>query len=946
MAEQSPCVNTTAAIRQMLPDWLAVLIKKPATKPALSGNKVMQKNMFTLAALSLLISQQLQAQTTAAVERSADGKTERIEVTGSRIKRTDIEGASPVTVISGADIELSGFSSVEEILQAGIGNAGRTVEGNESSWTQGANTINLRGMGANRTLVLVNGKRVPQFPTATGGTTNFVDTSTFPSSAVERIEILTGGASAIYGSDAVGGVVNIILKKDFIGNQLSLRHENPQHGGRDKSKASFTSGFDSQLGHTVLVFDYSEDEMLRAGDRPLTAGLGPDNSGTFSSTSAYIRDRSKVFHKDEYVMATQEQCASLFGSYGIWNASESRYKCRYDSLRDEGMQTAKEDFNLIVNHSAELNDAWRLTALLQYGDKTTNRGNAQKSISPTIFMDSKNPGRYSYDKADFASSREFRVYRRLDDYGQTRDYTGEQQNVTTNLGLSGQLGDYTLELGWAYGGSDYTRQGRNQMLADQLLKVITFDPKEANNPAKWYPMNPMSAQVRNQLYAETLTDAGSGLNQYSAVLTGDLLALPAGPMRFAASTEWAKEWYFDHKDANTTSGNLIGQGGTQGEGSRKRYAAAGELAIPLSSTDSALGSLEASVALRYDHYDDNSDVGGATTPQLGLSWRPHEDYLIRASVGKSFRAPDLHRLYAGVGRSFSSTQLKLDPNHPLDLDDSYESISAGNIALTEERGRFYNLGLVGQLTDSTSFTVDFWRISLDGAVYTESASRILTNPAYDMTGKYSNCNDLPTIGYIMQQQIGQSYSDLFCVRSGTINSAYESSQGLDTELTEKIALGSFGELKLTAKASLMLEKEYQAYADGERFDETKDSYLPKWKGDFSARWSYADLSLNLSWYYTGTAQGWSTWTLKDASGKDVQERVWSKLDAYNRLNFNAKYDFDTLGELTLGVNNLTDAMPPLYVEGHPNRNSHPYFEENAGYSTVGRSFYAAYQYKF
>jgi len=910
----------------------------------------MQKKIFTMAVLSLLISQQLQAQTSSASDvvapkKSAD-KTERIEVTGSRIKRTDIEGASPVTVISGADIALSGFSSVEEILQAGIGNAGRTVEGNESSWTQGANTINLRGMGANRTLVLVNGKRVPQFPTATGGSTNFVDTSTFPSSAVERIEILTGGASAIYGSDAVGGVVNIILKKDFIGNQLSLRHENPQHGGRDKSKFSFTSGFESKLGHSVLVLDYSEDEMLRAGDRELTAGLGPDGTESFSSSSAYIRDRNKVFHKEEYVMATQQQCAELFGDYGIWNPNEERYKCRYDSLRDDGMQTEKEDLNVILTHNVDLNDVWHMNAMLQYGDKTTNRGNAQKGISPTIYMDSKNPGRYSYNKADFASSREFRVYRRLDDYGQKRDYTGEQQNFTSNLGLVGQLGDYTLELGWAFGKSEFTRQGRNQMLADQLLKVITFDPKEANTAGKWYPMSRMSAQVRDQLYAETLTDAGSGLNQYSAVLTGDVMELPAGPMRFAASTEWAKEWYFDHKDLNTTSGNLIGQGGTQGEGERKRYAAAGELAIPLTSADSAIGSLEANAALRYDHYDDNSDVGGATTPQLGLSWRPHEDYLIRASVGKSFRAPDLHRLYAGVSRSFGETQLRLDPSHPRDVADKYETINAGNTALTEERGRFYNLGLVGQLTDTTSITVDFWRISLSGAVYSESATRILTNPAYNMTGKYSNCNDLPTIGYIMQQQIGESYTDLLCVRSGTINSAYESAQGLDTELTEKIALGSFGELKLTAKASLMIEKEYQAYAGGERLDDTKDSYLPKWQGDFSARWSYDDLSLNLSWYYTGTAQGWNTWTLKDATGKDVQERVWSKLDAYNRLNFNAKYDFDRFGEVTLGVNNLTDAMPPLYVEGHPNRNSHPYFEDKAGYNTVGRTFYAAYQYKF
>ncbi|MDZ7867826.1 MAG: TonB-dependent receptor [Rheinheimera sp.] len=889
-------------------------------------------------ALALPVQAQVAAKTEAAT-------TERIEVTGSRIKRTDLAGASPVTVISAEDIALSGFANVEEILQAGIGNAGRSVEGNESSWTQGANTINLRGMGENRTLVLVNGKRVPQFPTATGGTTNFVDTSTFPSSAVERIEILTGGASAIYGSDAVGGVVNIILKKDYQGTRLNLRHENPQHGGRDKSKLALTTGFDSKFGQTVLVVDYSKDQMLRGGDRDLTSGLGPDSTDTYSTTTAYIRDRSKVFHKDEYVMANQQQCQQLFGDYGVWLENESRYKCRYNTNRDEGMQTAKDDWNLILNQHGELNDQWAFNALLQYGDKTTDRGNAQKSISPTIFMDRNNPGRYSYNAADFASSREFRVYRRLDDYGQQRDYTGKQKNLTSSLGVTGQLGDYELELSWAYGKSDYTRQGRNQMKADQLLKLISFNPADAANPAKWYPMNPLTAAQRDQLYGETLTDAGSGLNQYSAVLTGDWFDLPAGPVQFAASAEWAKEWYFDLKDADTLSGNLLGQGGTQGEGGRKRYAAAGELALPIFGADAATGQLDASLALRYDRYDDKSDVGGATTPQLGLTWRPHSDILLRLSAGRSFRAPDLHRMYAGLSRAFAETTLKLDPNFPVGLSDSYESISAGNIALTEEKGRFVNLGLVANLTDDTSLSLDVWRISLDGAVYSESASRILANPSYNQSAGYKSCNDLPGIGYIMQQPSGQTYQDLLCVRRGTINSAYEASQGIDAELSFQQDLADFGKLKLTPKASYLLKKEYQAYAGGERVEETRDNYLPAWKAEMSARWSLQDISVNLSWYYLGSAEGWNNWVQKDAAGKDVQTQVWSKLAAFQRINLNASYDFDSYGEVTLGINNLADQMPPLYPVGHPNRNVYPYFEEDAGYNTVGRVFYLGYEYK-
>ena len=204
----------------------------------------------------------------------AEETVERIEVTGSRIRRTDMEGVAPVTVITAEDLANSGYTSIEDLLQASVGNAGRTIEGNETSWTQGAHTINLRGMGANRTLVLVNGKRIPQYPTATGGSTTFVDISTFPSSAIERIEILSGGASAIYGSDAVGGVVNIILKRRFEGSALNLRGEKTHEGGRDRQRASFTTGINSSLGQTLFVLDFAFDQLLRQGDREFYQPLG------------------------------------------------------------------------------------------------------------------------------------------------------------------------------------------------------------------------------------------------------------------------------------------------------------------------------------------------------------------------------------------------------------------------------------------------------------------------------------------------------------------------------------------------------------------------------------------------------------------------------------------------------------------------------------------------
>lgn len=917
------------------------------SQPAFAGTKAAETGQKHTAQTSKQQKDKVQQQAKSAAIAETDENVERIEVTGSRIRRLDMEGVAPVTVISAADIESSGFSSIEDLLQASIFNSGRTIEGNESSWTQGASTINMRGMGENRTLVLVNGKRIPQYPTATGGTTNFVDISTFPTSAIDRIEVLSGGASAIYGSDAVGGVVNIILKSKFERNQLDLRHENPQQGGGDKTRITLTSGFNSQFGQTIVVLQHRDDEILRSGDREFTSQGGPDGTDGFSSTSAVIQDRNRFFHQDSNIVATQEQCQKLFGSYGIWQDEQSTFKCRYDSTRDLHLQSAKKEWNLVVNHQGDLADNWTYNAMLQASDRETLRGNGQKSIGTTIFMDRDNPGNYSYNAADFNRTREFRLFRRLDDYGQRRDYTGLQQTFNTALGLSGKVADYDVDLSWAYGKSSFERIGRNQMLADKLLEVVSFDPADAANPAKWYPMDKMTAEQVQKLYAETLTDAGSGLNQFTAVLSGDLLDLPAGPLQFAWSAEWAKEWYFDHKDENTLSGNLIGQGGTQGRGERKRYATAGELAIPLIDDRTGFGKLDASVALRYDYYDDKSEIGGAVTPQAGFTYRPTEKILVRLNGGKSFRAPDLHRVYALPTRSFSSTSIHVDPNHPVGENDRYEQITSGSLGLMEERGRFYNLGLIAQITDNFSVDVDYWRISLRGAVRTGSVSRMLNEPEiFDVSDRYSNCNDVPGVGFIMQQEPGNNYKDILCVKNGAINSAYENSKGIDLKMRYKMSLGAHGDLSFGGDVSKSLSKEYQAFADLAKVDALKDWYFPKYRTSAYVQYAKDSFSSYLRWSYIGSTEGSNTWTLTDADGKQYRESVRSKVAPFSRVNWVTSYSYSRALRFTLGVQNLFNEMPATYAEGHPWRNSWPYYPMQAGQNAIGRTFYGDVRYRF
>ncbi|WP_186763548.1 TonB-dependent receptor plug domain-containing protein [Shewanella algae] len=205
----------------------------------------------------------------AADDAQATEQVERIEVTGSRIKRTDMENASPVVVMSAADIEKGGFNSVQDVLGNLSQNSGGSMTQQEvHGFTPAASSVNLRGVGAGRVLTLINGKRVPKYPFGAGGTDSFVDTANIPLGAIERIEILTTGASAIYGSDAMGGVINIILKKDVEQTTFKYRFSDTDEGGLRNNQFSFMTGVSSDTANLTFFAEYEDRTALKGTDRP------------------------------------------------------------------------------------------------------------------------------------------------------------------------------------------------------------------------------------------------------------------------------------------------------------------------------------------------------------------------------------------------------------------------------------------------------------------------------------------------------------------------------------------------------------------------------------------------------------------------------------------------------------------------------------------------------
>lgn len=893
----------------------------------------------------------------AAEQTGADEKIEKIAVTGSRIKRADFEGVAPVTVITADDIASSGLSSISEVLQSSVANTGGSLNGESDGFTDSASSVNLRGMGANRTLVLINGRRQAAFPSAAGGTSNFVDVSDIPSAAVERIEILTGGASAIYGSDAVGGVVNIILKQQYDGAKVEAKYSDTTQGGGEQLDLSYLQGFNTENSQTLVMLEYRKVEEIKTSDRDslynpgyyensdgeLTWGAGPFGDAAPSSWSSRITDYSGIYHDDKYVNLDQQQCSDLFGDKGIYRP-DYKYGCYYDKYADRGLQSAYDRVNLVVNTTYDLNDDWQLYAMLNASYKESTKYKDEKGFGTYLYEDEVS-GAYSYDRYEFEDYNRYYLARRMEEFPGPRTYDTQNTKASLAFGANGTLGDYELDISWSSGYALYEKQNHHMVNGAKMLDIVTMDPSQGGTE-KWYPNQAMTAEQADYLMGDSTKESDSTMHQLQAVFSGDLMEVSAGTIGFATTAEWARESYEDTLDQITMDGGYIGMGGTGGEGDRDRVAIAGEIQWPLLANMPGVRSLELSAALRYDHYLDDSDVGGATTPQVGLSYRPIDEVMVRANWGRSFRAPDMHRLYAGQTRGYSS----IDVPHPSDPNDIYEddyvSYNSGNLNLEEEKGEFWNVGLVANVTDNADLTIDWWNIELEGAVKTISSYDVINDPKYNKTGQYNDCTEMTEVGYLNEFD-DDGIENIACMRKGPINSAYEASEGIDASFNYNFPETAAGEFKLKLAASYLIKKEYLEQAGGEVEEQTETDYFPKWKGNASFNWSYEDFRATIAYYYTGEAKGVDLFEYTDVNGDDVESMETDTLDPYQTINLTLSYSAPWKGKFTAGVRNLTDEMPPLYDVRNDKHNDWPFYEDdNSGYSAKGRSYFVGYSQKF
>ena len=566
------------------------------------------------------------------------GDFETVTVTGSLIRGVE-DIRSPIIDVSQKDLSYAPFPTVQDALyQLPIVSldAPREDLGINSNYNWGS-AINLRGLGVGATLVLVNGHRQP----LSGLDSDFVDVSNIPVAAVDRIEILPQGASATYGSDAVAGVVNIILRDHFDGAQTSV-HYGGAPGGRDNTTVSQLLGTHWDSGNVMFVYQYSDATALPISARgyAASANKAPYGGGdyrSFYTDPGNIVDSNTLLPIYGGTAGTSSSSPQLTSTINYANNS-AQYFLFPQATQHSLYGTGREEIG-----NLELFAEGRFTQRSTY-----EQGAYATTTVPLGANNPFNPFPGSTTLVDYSFSREFGPI----------TFADETRNFVGTLGARFKLGnDWQATLSETY--------GKERLYTDQFNEFNEYELEAAANVATassaFNPFGVTNSAALNSIRATTFNNATSGIETTSLIADGPLFSLPAGSVKLAAGLERREESLVQSEW--TTGPVSPEQEPVFNSYSRHVGSAFTELSVPLlgdPANKHAAPRLELTVAGRYDDY---SDFGHTTNPEFGVRWVPIDLLKLRASWGRSFRAPKLDDLY-DTSDNASGLILLPDPKSP------------------------------------------------------------------------------------------------------------------------------------------------------------------------------------------------------------------------------------------------------------------------------------------
>ncbi len=916
-----------------------------------------RKSVNVAALIALGVAAPVLAQQTAPAQPAQ--QLERVEVTGSSIKRINAETALPITVITRAEIAKSGVRTTEELVSqvTSVSSAGGQVNAGQSGLaTYGLSAVSMRGLGSNRTLVLVNGRRLAVF----AGSGASVNVNAIPLAAVERVEVLQDGASGVYGSDAIAGVMNFILRKDFKGFEVSAEYGEPTRGGGAKAeKFGVVGGFGSyeRDGFSLTASLSAEKEGALLGSArdfsksdtrlPFYAGGGTETGriegawdfpGQATLTGAGANGRSATnpfgISGTGYgnPLAASNQCAVIGmvprsglgftqgftpAADGSDAAARNGKNCGFDTgpfvglvpKRDYLGATAGVRFKLSPDAELfgegmfsknEFTNAIQPAPLRQafYAGNTRFQGSG---VDPALLIFPSNPNYQT--AATYLNSvglgamvgRPLAVSQRTFLIGpRTTNDKAEQTRLVA--GVRGSLSDKTdYELGYTY-----NRSVTNGTVIDGFASIFELS-KLLNNPASnWNPWAPLgqqspalTAQIREKAsYVGPTIDSKSLNSGIDAKISTSLMELGGGALGVAAGLNARDERYVLTPAAATLTGDVIGLGGAiQPVNARRNvWAMFTEVNAPFTKE------LEANLAVRQDNY---SDFGRTNNAKVSLRFQPMRSLLVRGSVGTGFRAPTLVDLY--TPEQLNTTEQFTDPLFPGNGQIQVTSIGGGNTKLGPEKSDQASLGLVFQPFQNLTMSLDLFSVKIDGPIVAPSAQALVAayrrgDPGSAAFVTVTASNEIDTV---VQKLVN-------------VGSIKTSGADVDVRFRENVGPGRL-DIGLNgtyvSKYDLVnpagqLEKSVGTIVrpDGAPLVAAATGVILRWKHNLSVGYTWGPLSTTLTQrFYRGYE------TAADLNGDRFFVKSQSTYDLVT--SYDVKKDL----RLTLGVRNLLDRDPPLFI---------------------------------
>ncbi|WP_372872049.1 TonB-dependent receptor plug domain-containing protein [Shewanella sp.] len=777
-------------------------------------------------------------------------EVERIAVTGSRIQRQDMETASPVTVIDASAIRAEGYTSVDQLLQAQPAMAGMAVGGTTNNGADGVAQVDLRGMGANRTLVLLNGRRMVN---SGSGADSAVDLNTIPVAMIARVEILKDGASAVYGSDAIAGVVNIITKKDFEGFQFDVNGGVAGEGDGENVELSALYGFNTDSGNYTFGVSYS------------------DRGGVMQKDRDWVQKGGSSFIPE----------GTLGGKMLDENGDWVDRSYGYDYTQDSWLQTPSTKYSLFANMTQELDGDLQLTGDILYTKRKSEQMMAaqpasvmlnvcgQPGVDPTKCITLDQAMIDGGIAADDTGRVEYR--RRTNDVG-NRIYEQDTDTLRASVGLAGTMDintGFNWDLSYTYGRNKAKTWVHNSINAKKMEQSIYADQDA------WFGGDSLTPAIIDDISYLEQTDGGNEQHLVSGVINGELFDLSAGAVSFALGAEYRYDSGYYNPDPVIVAGEGTAAQQDPTEGNYDVFSIYQEISIPF--TEKLTGEF----ALRFDDY---STFGQATTWKVGLTYEASDDLMLRSVAATGFRAPNVSELYGGNTGSYDY----LDDPWGNEQDPQILVNYTSDENLQAEESQSFTAGLVysPSYIDGMSLTLDYWRFKIDNAI-----SRLDVQAGLNacFAGDASACE---TFNITPQ-------GDLSNLTNPLTNVGYQDTSGIDFNLAY-----NFEGLGLDWKVSNDTTYLVKFEQDGIDYTGTIGGMFggyAKWKNSFSVQAGQGDWSIMYSNRLIGS--------MEDINYGD-------KADAVLYHNISGMYHINDSISATLGIKNLTNEDPQMIASGN------------------------------